>query len=1477
MRRSTIFSGMSLLLMLALFASLNLPVLAQVPISESFDGTTFPPAGWLNPTTSPTWSRVTTNTYPPIGPHTGAGMAKFNSYSVSSGTAPLITSSFDLSQRGTNTPTVTFWMYRDDMYLGTADKLDVYINTTASATGGTLLGTINRPRDLTPVVATIGWYQYSFNIPAGFNTATNYLVFLGTSQYGSDIFLDDVSYVTYPAPNAPNCAITPVPANSATAVLRNSTLSWVNGGGASNYDVYFGTSSTPPLVTNVTSTSYTPPTMAANTQYYWKIVAKNPFGSAVGCSTWSFTTGSGFNYCPSVAYSTVDDDIGNVTISNLNNGVATPALNNPLSIQQYTDFTALPPAQLQLGNVYPISVSQINSAGFYTCWVNVFIDYNQDGTFDPVTERVFNGVTVTPTGTVPNPTTGTVSIPGTALLGTTRMRVMLREGGTATDDPCLTGTNLYYGETEDYTVQILPGAPQTYVSSTVNQPNVSPVPRNTTNQEVLQIVVNMNGSSSPMQATSFTLNTNGTTNPTINITNAKLWYTTTPTFATTTQFGSSVAAPNGAFTITGSQSLVAGNNYFWLTYDVPSTATVGALIDGECSSITIGGTPRTPTTMAPAGNRTIYTLYGTLPYFQSFDATWVNKNGTRDVPDLSWINTPATGNQSWRRQDDYLGGGWSSNSGAITPFAGTGAARFHSYDASSSTTGAFDLYLDFSTTGPKTLVFRYINTSGSDNLQVLLSTNGGSTFGTALTTLTTAAAWTQQVVLLGNVNVPQAVVRFLATSDYGVTDIGVDEVVVGANLLEKDVQVLQAFIRNADNLWARAATKSHAVQAVIKNLGYEANPTSVTLVYKLGSAPTSSTDGVSQTFAPAWNGNTAVCTFTTKFVPPSTGAYTVYVRSFYTGDGSSLNDQASNAQTVQDVKIFGFEDFLNFVLPGFTYGPNLPVDPWTVVNNGGTPTWVTQAGVGMSASNALVYPGDVAQANDWIVAPAATLAAGSSYRVRAKVKSSSGAMQTMQFYYGTSADVATMTPVTEGLFTTNSTTFVDTRNTVTTAWPYFNTTVAGPYYVAIKITSAANAGAFVVDDLTLDVNPAPPPKIGYRYEASATFVDDPASANITVKAVYKTPGTVTRRYEVSNTTNLYGSNGDFLWDVTTTTPWLTITKDAAAPTAQPTNPFTPPRPRQGQYFVLEFDPTGLNPGTYTGSITFQAKLFNDDYPPTGPGLNATNAPFTVPVVLTVDASGTASGPAVNVAVLAANLAAPNSALMTDATGRLIAKLTSTNGTIPAGFTITEYPNQLPLGYTRLKYVRKYWTFSNFGSGWTGDVEFYYTDTEAMAGGVTMRQNLRGRRQPTPGGYLWQYAGNPATNAGSASLPGTNSVVIYGLNPSILTGNFAVATNWDNSAKAPGDGTQPVSFALDQNYPNPFNPSTTIRFSIPEDTHVSLVIYNAMGAEVVRLNDGVLPAGQHRVTFDASNLPSGTYTYRLTAGSFMATKTMTLMK
>jgi len=108
----------------------------------------------------------------------------------------------------------------------------------------------------------------------------------------------------------------------------------------------------------------------------------------------------------------------------------------------------------------------------------------------------------------------------------------------------------------------------------------------------------------------------------------------------------------------------------------------------------------------------------------------------------------------------------------------------------------------------------------------------------------------------------------------------------------------------------------------------------------------------------------------------------------------------------------------------------------------------------------------------------------------------------------------------------------------------------------------------------------------------------------------------------------------------------------------------------------------------------------------------------------------------------------------------------------------------------------------------------------------------------------------------------------------LAPNLRMSTNTEDEVI----GSEiPTSFALDQNYPNPFNPQTTIPFDLRETARVTMAVYDMLGRQVGMLVDGTLQAGQHQVTWDAGDVPSGTYLVRMEAAGQTFTRTMILLK
>ena len=111
----------------------------------------------------------------------------------------------------------------------------------------------------------------------------------------------------------------------------------------------------------------------------------------------------------------------------------------------------------------------------------------------------------------------------------------------------------------------------------------------------------------------------------------------------------------------------------------------------------------------------------------------------------------------------------------------------------------------------------------------------------------------------------------------------------------------------------------------------------------------------------------------------------------------------------------------------------------------------------------------------------------------------------------------------------------------------------------------------------------------------------------------------------------------------------------------------------------------------------------------------------------------------------------------------------------------------------------------------------------------------------------------------------------------INGTFCGSTTGVDIKTTDSSLTIPDAFALKQNYPNPFNPSTTIKFSLPAQTQLKINIYNMLGELVRTISEGIYEAGYYNIIFDASELSSGTYIYRLESNNFTDTKKMILIR
>jgi len=196
----------------------------------------------------------------------------------------------------------------------TYDGIKVFFGSTAVTP---VANTAFTTSDASAVQVGNTWYNQNttcntatITLPAAYAGTTKRLVFswqndnsVGTNPAGT---IDAVSLIAQNA-TTPSCATGLVPANAATAISTCNPLTWTAPASsgcntATSYDVYFGTSATPPFVTNVTTTSYQA-VMNFSTTYYWQIIPRNSSGPAVGCGIQSFTTAAATN----PQYNLVDD------------------------------------------------------------------------------------------------------------------------------------------------------------------------------------------------------------------------------------------------------------------------------------------------------------------------------------------------------------------------------------------------------------------------------------------------------------------------------------------------------------------------------------------------------------------------------------------------------------------------------------------------------------------------------------------------------------------------------------------------------------------------------------------------------------------------------------------------------------------------------------------------------------------------------------------------------------------------------------------------------------------------------------------------------------------------------------------------------------------------------------------------------------------------------------------------------------------
>lgn len=190
------------------------------------------------------------------------------------------------------------------------------------------------------------------------------------------------------------------------------------------------------------------------------------------------------------------------------------------------------------------------------------------------------------------------------------------------------------------------------------------------------------------------------------------------------------------------------------------------------------------------------------------------------------------------------------------------------------------------------------------------------------------------------------------------------------------------------------------------------------------------------------------------------------------------------------------------------------------------------------------------------------------------------------------------------------------------------------------------------------------------------------------------------------------------------------------------------------------------------------------------------------------------------------------------------------------------------GSASYTYGRIYFVNPNTGALISADTSLSIINTAAWNFAVTGTYNNRTCAHGTASGYASTYDVKFDENKNLY----TQSYYGWTVDKWRYNGTLPTISSVENIG-----GTLPETFVLKQNYPNPFNPTTNIEFSLSGSAFVSLKVFDILGKEVATLVNEEQSAGNYKVPFDASNLPSGTYFYTMRSGNFSQTKKLIVVK
>lgn len=185
-----------------------------------------------------------------------------------------------------------------------------------------------------------------------------------------------------------------------------------------------------------------------------------------------------------------------------------------------------------------------------------------------------------------------------------------------------------------------------------------------------------------------------------------------------------------------------------------------------------------------------------------------------------------------------------------------------------------------------------------------------------------------------------------------------------------------------------------------------------------------------------------------------------------------------------------------------------------------------------------------------------------------------------------------------------------------------------------------------------------------------------------------------------------------------------------------------------------------------------------------------------------------------------------------------------------------------------------WNSINIGSGVTGTCYFVWVPGTPV---VYILGSNGGIKRSTDNAMTWVTTPTPGVTNLTHFDFFQAGMVVYGYAVSSNGDVIKLADTLNVLTGVNGNLSIPESFSLSQNYPNPFNPVTNIKYSIPQNTHVRISVYDILGREVSAPVNEFKQAGSYEVNFNASDLGSGIYYYKINAGNFTNTKKMILIK